>query len=131
MNELNYGSREACQRLVDAGIVVKTDFYWVEHFSGEWILIPENCFDRGDVLTAIPALSMAEAWRELPEERVYHIEGELLYEHSILTIEKHYGYSQAGYPANHFGFKMFDNINPTDALIDLLIWVTKQRKEKV
>ena len=38
MNELNYASREASQRLVDAGIVLKTDFYWASVDMENWSL---------------------------------------------------------------------------------------------
>ena len=54
----------------------------------------------------LPAPSMAEVWRELP---------------SRVSIEKYTNYSICGEMSNPV--MRGQNINPTDALIDLLIWV--------
>jgi len=106
MNEQNYASLEASQRLINAGIVLETENVWslnVKWKLGrrDWVEHMETCFD------IISAPSMAEVWRELPEQViVYH--GNTLTEayNTQKTIS-------------------FVNKNPTDALIDLLIWVKK------
>jgi hypothetical protein len=57
----------------------------------------------------IPAPSMSEVWRELSEARIFK--------------------EKDGMSVAHLGpgsSPMF-NINPTDALIDLLIWARKER----
>ena len=75
MNPLNYGSLEACKRLHDAGIVVETDFYWLREVAG-WRLwqhfkgVQDHYLDHKNL--CIPALSMAEAWRMLPDHVIIH-----------------------------------------------------------
>ena len=39
MNTQNFARLEACKRLVEAGIVLETDFYWVKLITrDEWVL---------------------------------------------------------------------------------------------
>jgi len=118
MNEQNYASREASQRLTGAGIVLETDFHWVmrddwrkETESGycpEHMVIDEKQDEDED---AIPAPSMVEVWRELPDN-------------GLIYINKHKDGASA-WSAGGYDIK---NANPTDALIDLLIWVRKEGK---
>jgi len=102
MNPLNYATLEASKRLVDAGIVLETDCVWDEF----WRI--ELKYARQEKKT--PAPSMAEVWRELPsmDLGVYKIDDRI----SIYS---------------GFGEGYTENTNPTDALIDLLIWVRKER----
>jgi hypothetical protein len=123
MNPNDCGTVEACQRLVDAGIVLETDMWWtdVNCITGDppvWGLVSEKEYPD-DVY--IPAPSMAEVWRELPEE----------YEKCPLAIIKHAdGTHIAGYLWDYeWNINRF-NINPTDALIDLLIFITTQKEGK-
>ena len=113
MDERNVGTLEACQRLVKAGIVLETDFYWAEFINSGWQLIT-GMYGKTGYLHIVPAPSMAEVWRELPNISV-----------SIRSSKKetHVWLEEDCY--DEF------NTNPTDALIDLLVWVTEQRKEKV
>jgi hypothetical protein len=103
MNPNNYATLEACQRLVDAGIVLETDIYWCDNLG--WISLrskqdtpEENCDWK-----IYPAPSMAEVWREyrkhVPD---YQNRGKLW---NALREEK-----------------------VVDALIDLLIWLTAQKE---
>jgi hypothetical protein len=126
MNPLNYGTYEACQRLVDAGIVVETEAYWWKaHQRIDWILQYGN-IGLGDMLkrsvNCIPALSMAEAWRELPKS----------HESCPLTLMKDQyedGRMIAGYLwGEEWNINRFST-NPTDALIDLIIWTRKEGKD--
>jgi len=122
MNELNYASFEASKRLVDAGIVLETDFYWARDSNG-WYLRTYGTYER-EVLESIPAPSMAEVWRELPET----------IDEYDLTCEKIFnGGMQAGYTTydvSGLRWKVLLNAaNPTDAMIDLLIWVRKASHE--
>jgi hypothetical protein len=106
MNPINYGSLEACKRLIEKGIVLETEAHWVENDRG----LPELCWSGCYYYEGpeYPAPSMAEVWRELPE-------GSTLY---------HSGYISRSYMANpKKGGSYNRNANPTDALIDLLIWV--------
>lgn len=115
MNPLNYGSREACQRLVDAGIVLETEFVWYEFWNGteQYYSLSINNIPGHP---HIPAVSMAEAWRELPEQ----------HEGCQLTLMKNYHKEYqniAGYLGEvEWNINRF-NTNTTDALIYLLIWV--------
>lgn len=112
MNPNNYASLEASKRLVDAGIVLETEAVW-SRGGGEWHLAQNS--DSILLLPKIPAPTMAEVWRELPE-------------HS--TIRK-YNKEYWVWIADGTGASgVYRKINPTDALIDLLIWVRKEQKGK-
>ena len=102
MNEANYASLEASKRLVEAGIVLETEALWVKWYFDSSTNMNYHPYEwrlmyRGltqDDLKSIPAPCMAEVWRELPP-----FEG-----HGKIYEAK-------------------ENINPTDALVALLIWV--------
>jgi len=126
MNLNNYASSEASKRLVDAGIVLETDFYWYVYNED----ICRSLIAAGKVMPAhylttresvragtgliptnyIPAPSMAEVWRELPQGTRLQ-KGEEAY------------YVWIG---GEWDESLQCDINPTDALIDLLIWVRKE-----
>ena len=124
MNPLNYASLEASKRLVEAGIVLETEAGWYKIFrpgchSFDMVLSMRSGNEKfyGD---NYPAPSMAEVWRELPET----------IDEYDLTCEKIFnGGMQAGYTTydvSGLRWKVLLNAaNPTDAMIDLLIWVRK------
>ena len=129
MNPNNYASLEASKRLVEAGIVLETEALWVKWYFDtstnmnyspfEWRLMYQSLTQVD--LEYIPAPSMAEVWRELPET----------IDEYDLTCEKIFnGGMQAGYTTcdvSGLRWKVLLNAaNPTDALIDLLIWVRKE-----
>ena len=117
MNTLNYATLPASKRLVEAGIVLETEAGWYKIFrpgchAFDMVLSMrsgnENFF--GD---NYPAPCMAEVWRELLDDSLY------------------LGYtarSNLTYAGRLCGAELeeFHNTNPTDALIDLLIWVRKE-----
>ena len=112
MNPLNYASLPASQRLQSSGIVIETEAGWYKIFrpgchSFDMVLSMRSGNEKfyGD---NYPAPSMAEVWRELPDS----------------FIEKrtdHYYCSIALLSA-----PIFPDENPTDALINLLIWTRKE-----
>lgn len=120
MNKLNYATFEVSKRLFDAGVVLETENYWriygVDEDPVIELVTAKHRLDGWDKcnLTTYPAPSMAEVWGELPDgciayKGIFHTEA----------------YRKFGAQES----KM--NTHPTDALIDLLIWVTEQkRKEK-
>ena len=109
MNTNNYGSREACQRLVDVGIVLETEAHWIK-YGPEW----ELKFRQGvDAEYGIPAPSMAEVLRVLPIGATIEKAGNCY--HAFVVIEGGYG--------------RIIRANPADTLIDLLIWVRKEGGE--
>jgi hypothetical protein len=129
MNPNNYASLAASKRLVEAGIVLETEALWVKWYFDtstnmnyspfEWRLMYRSLTQVD--LEYIPAPSMAEVWRELPET----------IDEYDLTCEKIFnGGMQAGYTTydvSGLRWKVLLNAaNPTDALIDLLIWVRKE-----
>ena len=140
MNPNNYCTLEASKRLVEAGIKIKTEFYHV--FSeGQYLgihhkkyrdgFLKEVSLDHADVKARdfIPAPSMAEVWRELPEKFVSKRGRECILQldkvktvHGVVDTSAQYVYGE------HFEYvyKFFADTNPTDALIDLLIWVRKE-----
>lgn len=128
MNPLNHASLEAAQRLAAAGIVIHTDAYWcLEPEEQEWDLLSVDYCPAFGFGESYPAPSMAEVWRELPGEI------ELNY---TLDVTKIGGETQALY-SKIDGFDNYctkgsgGSANPTDALIDLLIWIKAQGKEKI
>ena len=109
MNNLNYASFEASKRLVDAGIVLETDFYWARDSNG-WYLRTYGTYER-EVLESIPAPSMTEVLEELPNNTAF--------------LKNKVYYASVGGSDNEY--KEFVGANPTDALINLLIWVRKEK----
>ena len=110
MNELNYATLPACQRLQAAGIVLETDCFWTLFFPGEWRLDSVN-YGKD----SIPAPSMAEVWRDLPEGADLSKGKELTY--GLICRGRHLAGCES------------KNINPTDTLIYLRIWL-EEKKEK-
>lgn len=117
MNPSNYASLEASKRLVEAGIVLETEFNWAESFKDKWNLVSWRSQDT------IPAPSMAEVWRELPENIA---DSEDRYD---LCVIKYDGKILASYTSGGGIIAndncLFRNTNPTDVLIDLLIWLRR------
>lgn len=121
MNELNYASLEASKRLVKAGIVLETEAVW--HLQGDnetYFLQSQGssahlCVRWGD----FPAPCMAEVWRELPDIN----QGARIYLTKIGN-QTQVGY---GWPYMPSSSVVGQNISPADALIELLIWLRKEK----
>ena len=109
MNELNYASFEASKRLVDAGVVLEMDAIWSLFYNG-WRLVLRT--ELHPLVEDYPAPSMTEVLEELPNNTAF--------------LKNKIYYASTGGKDN--AYKEFISTNPTDALIDLLIWT---RKEKV
>ena len=115
MNQLNYASLEASKRLVDAGIVLETEAVWCRTRRG-WRLHLKSKAKMYRWLEVIPAPSMAEVWRELP------------FQTYIKKMDD--GTSMVWVcDDDNCESDFITNTNPTDALIDLLIWVKQQGKD--
>lgn len=111
MNELNYASLEASKRLRDAGIVLKTEVGWYEDSSLGWCLYRvDSCYGK-----YTPAAQFAEVWRELPFQAYV----KKMDDGTSMVWVYDDGNCESDFITNH---------NPTDALIDLLIWVRKEAK---
>lgn len=121
MNPNSYCTLEASQRLVAAGISLETDYLWCETNRG-WRLHPKSKAGMYRWKATIPAPSMGELWRELPGELWWENRWLLkhLYQDQVFTYAEYCGYE------DHALAKQCQNTNPTDALIDLLIWVRKE-----
>jgi hypothetical protein len=127
MDERNVGTREACQKLVENGIVLETDFYYVkektneaDHYElmlkieGRFIPTQKSYYTSYSIneCDCTPAVQFAEVWRELPNgTRIIH------------RGDKVQVYGEYDWET------MFYSTNPTDALIELLIFVTEQKKD--
>jgi hypothetical protein len=125
MNPDNYGSLEACQRLQAAGIVLETDFCWAKISNTKWIIISSNEANEMDRKRglAIPAPSMAEVWRELPKQKTFIQKGEEFH----ICFLGDWKHDEGKLYHLEYRSELFYNENPTDALIDLLIWVRKEK----
>jgi hypothetical protein len=116
MNTLNYASLEASKRLVESGIVLGIDAMWLKSdYTGEYFVAIPQC---KDILSGIPAPSMVEVWREFGDDvyltRHWNREDRVYKTRATLTCLMSPAYTEK---------------NPTDALIDLLIWI-KGMKER-
>lgn len=127
MNQDNYATLEASKRLIDAGIVLETYFYWYEYEAATLAslrdgkkLLPESYIVTKESVCKnshhwIPAPCMAEVLKELP------------FQTYIKKIDD--GSSLVWYcddwrdDGKELVSEYFSNTNPTDALIDLLIWL--------
>ncbi len=139
MNLLNYATLSASQRLVNAGIVLETEAVWIwPNYKeiGNKSTNPDNicpylsqrcCREVKEGWKHIPAPSMAEVWRELPGYVRAGVPDAMSDECPFhdLEISKDGDFTIVQY----LGPAKYENTNPTDALIDLLIWTT-ERKEK-
>ena len=131
MNPDNYASLEASKRLVEAGIVLETEAGWYKIFrpgchSFDMVLSMRSGNEKfyGD---NYPAPSMAEVWRELPGRvEIYQKRWNLEISKGCATgtQETHGGYADGDSVPSAFCYCL--STNPTDALIDLLIWVRKE-----
>ena len=123
MNELNYASLEASKRLVEAGILerciqvgdrvqhITGDKGFVIYFESTVTVITDNGKSfRCDPRTLTILYSMAEVWRELPMGTI------LVKEPHCISCVHYFNTPES---------KRLST-NPTDALIDLLIWVKKE-----
>lgn len=110
MNELNYASLSASKKLVENGIVLETDGGWWMDMTHQYHLVL-----RDDYADTIPAPCFTEVWRELPEQC----------DHECLKVSKDEGRTFCGY--GEYADR-WENTNPTDALIDLLIWLKWEGK---
>jgi hypothetical protein len=121
MNKDNYGTQPACQRLLDAGIVLETDFHWVHNKLKDTWKIGVKTLDmenHPEFWELIPAVQLAEVWRELPQD-IKHNSMVC----SLMMWKFNKGvFTEVGYWWHEEIIKSCLNENPTDALIDLLIW---------
>ena len=118
MNTQNYGFLAACQRLIEAGIVLETDFVWALNGTG-WHFFSRDWATKMVVYyELIPAASMTEVWRELPEQ----------HDDEYLRVFKDGVKTFCGY--GEYADR-WSSENPTDALIDLLIWLKQQNRERI
>ena len=119
MNPLNVGTLPACQRLMNAGIVLETDAKWILWPTGLIELVGRAEYRDADVKVYY-APSMAEVWRELPGTE------ELM----PLLAKYAKGKNEFWYAMNPIRF-LIELFRDIDRMISLLIWLTEQRKEKV
>jgi hypothetical protein len=134
MNSQNYASLEASQRLYEAGIVLETEFHWICDIVNTreiWTITLVDCHSTTDN-REYPTPSMAEVWRELPEVcNTGTGKAELTFNkiernNGVVVTSANYIYDDV--ESGCCTYKYFASVNPADALVDLLIWV---RKEKV
>ncbi|MDD4352714.1 MAG: hypothetical protein PHU71_07120, partial [Candidatus Gracilibacteria bacterium] len=113
----------ASKRLHDAGIELETDFVWRLGVDGWKLLTKDWVRDMmSNTYESIPAPSMVEVWRELPEDtmlsKVRNEGSSEIYAEAYVESWDDYGYQPS----------LKESTNPADALAELLIWV---REEKV
>ena len=99
--------------------MLETDCVWAKIFpmreDSTWKILTKPEFDKAyyDFDPHYPAPSMAEVLKELPNNTAF--------------LKNKIYYASTGGKDNVY--KEFISTNPTDALIDLLIWVRKETKD--
>lgn len=131
MNPDNYASLEASKRLVDAGIMLETDMAWTympkdlyrAEFRAEtiwkWRLVDRK---EGVCGKWFPAPAWPEVWKELPDGIVVNGSYAELY-----FMKNEHEVNYCGYSVEYHVVSEVKANNPTDALIELLIWVRKEK----
>lgn len=115
MNPLNYASLEASKKLVDAGIVLITDVQWIYRVKrGVWGGGHYELYTGIDT-PSIPAPCFTDVWRELPW---------VIDNYGLISMNKVDNITCCGYRKGMaIREPKFESENPTDALIDLLVWL--------
>ena len=152
MNELNYASLEAAQKLISNGIVLKASFYWrvwsgltIRHIADNGAEIvskkekeslqdptSETSDNKRYDVRYYPAPCFTDVWRELPEEydtETRHLElqvDKIKRVDGVIVTSANYIYNDA--ESGCCVYKFFTKENPTDALIDLLVWLKGEGK---
>jgi len=111
MNELDYGSLEACKKLAENGIVLNTKEFWYR-YGDKWEDGPRIFIVA---VERMPRPSMTELWRELPED------GETI----VNMIENFTGYGK------DFPVFLVDFCRDINQIAELLIWYKKKRREEI
>jgi hypothetical protein len=128
MNELDHASLEASKKLVDSGIVLETDYYWATYSESTLQSIRDagKAYPRPYLVTKesihekhrtghgyYPAPCFTEVWWELPGGTVCKKQPD--------------GITKAYTDEPFSNLKVMFNTNPTDALIELKIWLEKEK----
>jgi hypothetical protein len=114
VNQENYCSLNVAKKLIDAGIVLETDFVWRLGADG-WKLLNKDWVTNmmSNTYESYPAPSFAEIWRELPFQSYI----KKLDDGSTLVW-----ICDDDADGKYIESNMIANSNPADALAELLIW---------
>ena len=118
MNERNVASFESSKKLVDNGIVLDTECYWCR--LHDWDKYELKSADYASFCDdSYPAPCFTEVWRELP------------FQSYIKMLDD--GSSIAWICDEERDLISHEcwSTNPTDALIELLVWVKQQNRERI
>ena len=119
MNELNYASLEASKKLVENGIVLETDAVWGKLDTCDYGLFYSWQYANDD---CIPAPCFTEIWRELPW---------VIDNYGLISMNKVDNITCCGYRKGMaIREPKFESENPTDALIDLLVWLSGEGNDQ-
>lgn len=136
MNELNYASLEASKKLVDNGIVLETEMYWgCQTGTGTpiWKLQLKNCHFlhcEGEDYPEYPAPCFTDVWRELEKNTIFY-GADLYFSFNLSEFGFYTNSAKFSDGLGRINSPTFMSDNPTDALIDLLIWVREQNKDRI
>ena len=114
MDERNVATLEASKKLVDNGIVLETEAVWRLGADG-WKLLSRDWVTSmmSNTYESYPAPCFTEVWRELPDGTVCKKQPD--------------GITKAYTDEPFSNLKVMFNTNPTDALIELKIWLEKEK----
>jgi len=121
-NPLNYASLEASKRLAEAGIVMETEAKYVVWSNDKIELCYTSEYYQAEKIKGvrvIPAPSMAEVWRALPDDN----------KQIVTLIEQFLSDTVDSWLHTDLFIETVKVMRDVNRLIDLKIW-TVQRKEK-
>ena len=119
MNPLNYASLEASKKLVENGIVLETDAVWGKLDTCDYGLFYSWQYANDD---CIPAPCFTEVWRELPW---------VIDNYGLISMNKVDNITCCGYRKGMaIREPKFESENPTDAIIDLLVWLSGEGNDQ-
>lgn len=126
MNEKNFATLEASKKLVDNGIVLETDMVWSDiPVEDHWHIRPRLLCGSKMVINehTIPSPCFTDVWRELPHEVSINT---MLSSKMMWTFDKG-KLTEIGYWWHEEVNVSKISDNPTDAAIDLLLWLEGRR----
>jgi len=119
MNTKHVTSLEIAKQLVEAGIVIESEYWWVEDNPEDWVLVPKGWTNiEMSRPKKYPAPIATELLERLPDGWRYGV--------NLVKLMSGYGVELTDYtPMPYKRLEFIQDKNPCDALALLLIRLTK------
>ena len=119
MNQKHHVSQTIAKQLVEAGIVIESEYWWVEDNPEDWVLVPKGWTNiEMSRPKKYPAPIATELLERLPDGWRYGV--------NLVKLMSGYGVELTDYtPMPYKRLEFIQDKNPCDALALLLIRLTK------